>query len=171
MPHRNANDNDDLHHLYGIWDKKEDDLFKYGISDDPIEEDGLCDRVREQVYLLNLAVGWIRYVGWIIMTGLRGRKHAKDLENEHSNAYKEQHGQRPRGNPLRRKSKFSRHLKIKKHICSKTCSIKRRIKTMGGCRTGFGTTPETVCHCKKEGSLTILWFSPRQTFDVNSADG
>lgn len=52
MPNRNSNDNDGDHHLYGIWDKKEDDLFKYGISDDPIEEDGLSDRVREQVYSL-----------------------------------------------------------------------------------------------------------------------
>jgi hypothetical protein len=107
MPNRNSNDNNGEHHLYGIWDKKEDDLFKYGISDDPIEKDGLSDRVREQVYLLNLAVGWIRYVGWIILKGLRGRKAAKDAENEHINEYQKQHGKRPRGNPPRRKSKFS----------------------------------------------------------------
>lgn len=54
--HRNSNRNQGPHHLYEIWDKEKDEVFKYGISDDPIDpEDGLSDRVRDQLYYLNLA--------------------------------------------------------------------------------------------------------------------
>jgi hypothetical protein len=53
-------------HLYEIWDKSEDERFKYGISDDLIEADNLSDRIRDQLYFLNLSAGWVRYVGRII---------------------------------------------------------------------------------------------------------
>ncbi len=104
---RNSNENDSLHHhLYEIWDKKADELFKYGISDDPIEADDLSDRIRDQLYYLNLSAGWIRYTASIILTNISGRILAKKIEDEHIENYKQQHGQRPRGNPARRKSKF-----------------------------------------------------------------
>ena len=104
--HRNSNSNDGLHHLYEIWDKGEDVVFKYGISDDPIEEDNLSDRIRDQVYYLNLTTGWIRYVGRIIEANIPGRIEAKQLEESFIETYFAENGSRPRGNPSRRKSKF-----------------------------------------------------------------
>ena len=44
-PHGNALDNSNLHHLYDIFRIANGDTFKYGISDDPIEADGLSERV------------------------------------------------------------------------------------------------------------------------------
>ena len=104
--HRNSNQNDGPHHLYEIWDKGEDELFKYGISDDPIEEDNLSDRIRDQLYYLNLAAGWVRYTGRIILTDIAGRVIARQIEEARIEVYLKEHGMRPRGNPLRRKSKF-----------------------------------------------------------------
>lgn len=104
--HRNSNQNEGAHHLYEIWDKGEDALFKYGISDDPIEEDHLSDRIRDQLYYLNLSVGWVRYVGRIIQTGIAGRTLARQMEESLIEIYVKEHGKRPRGNPPRRKSKF-----------------------------------------------------------------
>lgn len=104
--HRNSNQNDGPHHLYEIWDKGEDELFKYGISDDTIESDNLSDRIRDQLYFLNLSAGWVRYIGRIIQNDIKGRILAKQLEDEHIQTYLEKHGVRPRGNPPRRKSKF-----------------------------------------------------------------
>lgn len=104
--HRNSNQNDGPHHVYEIWDKGEDELFKYGISDDPIEADQLSDRIRDQLYFLNLSAGWVRYIGRIIQKDIAGRVLAKQLEEEYIQAYLEKQGVRPRGNPPRRKSKF-----------------------------------------------------------------
>ena len=104
--HRNSNLNDGPHHLYEIWDKSEDELFKYGISDDPVEADNLSDRIRDQIYYLNLSAAWVRYTGRIILAGIVGRALAKRIEEEHIETYLKEHGKRPRGNPLRRKSKF-----------------------------------------------------------------
>jgi len=104
--HRNSNQNEGLHHLYEIWDKGEDDLFKYGISDDPVEDDQLSDRIRDQLYYLNLSSGWVRYVGRIILTNIAGRAAARQIEEEYIKTYFKENGKRPTGNPLRRKSKF-----------------------------------------------------------------
>ena len=54
-PHGNSLDNFNLHHLYIILKKEDGDTFKYGISDDPIEADGLSERVRKQVFEMNRA--------------------------------------------------------------------------------------------------------------------
>lgn len=104
--HRNSNQNDGPHHLYEIWDKGEDELFKYGISDDPIEPDNLSDRIRDQIYYLNLSAGWVRYSGRILLTDIAGRVLAKQIEEESIEAHIQKHGKRPRGNPPRRQSKF-----------------------------------------------------------------
>ncbi len=53
MAHKNSNQNQDPHHLYEIVDKLNDDTFKYGISCEPIGEDGMSDRMRKQVNFLN----------------------------------------------------------------------------------------------------------------------
>ena len=78
MGHGNSNQNDKPHHLYEIWDKKEDDVFKFGISDKPIdEEDGLSSRVRDQVYLMNLSENWLRFFGRILKRDIANRILAK----------------------------------------------------------------------------------------------
>lgn len=96
--HGNSHKNMNPHHLYAFDDKKNDDIFKYGISDDPIEEDGLSERMRKQLTLYNLIAGFTRFVGRIIMTGISGRKKAEQIENRHINDYFQKHGRYPIGN-------------------------------------------------------------------------
>jgi len=104
--HRNSNRNQEPQHLYEIWDKENDEVFKYGISDDPIEADGFSDRVRDQLYYLNLAANWIRYIGRILVVGITGKMLARKMEDDYIDAYINEYGKRPRGNPPRRRSKF-----------------------------------------------------------------
>jgi len=54
--HGNSRKNSRDHHLYAIHDVEENDIFKYGISDKPIKEDGYSKRMRDQVDYLNRAV-------------------------------------------------------------------------------------------------------------------
>ncbi|MCB9285088.1 MAG: hypothetical protein H6563_13510 [Lewinellaceae bacterium] len=96
--HRNSHDNKDPHHLYEIFDKQEKEVFKYGISSDPIEEDGMSRRTRRQLKYLNLAAGWIRYFVRILITGISGRQRAEEIEDEHIEAFEKKHGKMPRGN-------------------------------------------------------------------------
>ncbi|KGE86630.1 MAG: hypothetical protein ACE362_25035 [Phaeodactylibacter xiamenensis] len=96
--HGNSLDNEKEHHLYAIHDRKEKDIFKYGISDKPIGKDGYSSRMREQINFLNAAVGIIRYVGEILIKGIIGRKKARQLEDEHIKAYERENGRKPRGN-------------------------------------------------------------------------
>jgi hypothetical protein len=99
LVHGNSNKNNKPHHLYAIFDKEEDDLFKYGISHDSIDADGLSDRVRNQINFLNLAVGWVRFFGKILVANINGREKAKVIENQFIESYCEKKGQNPRGNP------------------------------------------------------------------------
>jgi hypothetical protein len=100
--HGNSKKNQEPHHLYEIWDKKEKDVYKYGISDDPIEKDGLSKRVRSQISLFNNIVNWARFIGRIILKNIPGRKKALELEDEYIEAYLKKHGKTPRGNRKRR---------------------------------------------------------------------
>jgi hypothetical protein len=102
-PHGNSNKNEREHHLYAIYDKEENDVFKYGISDKPIGSDGHSERMREQVDFLNLAVGWLRYFAEVLLRGLSPRPRARRIEDEYIDAYKAQHGRNPRGNRERGK--------------------------------------------------------------------
>lgn len=96
--HGNSLGNKKPHHLYEIWDKEEGDVFKYGISQDPIDEDGLSNRIRIQLDILNLAANWIRYFARILIRNIPGRKKARELERKYIEDYKENHGRKPRGN-------------------------------------------------------------------------
>lgn len=96
--HRNSHKNKDPHHLYEIYDKKEEEVFKYGISSDPIKEDGLSYRIRRQLKILNLAAGWLRYFARILLTGIKGRKRAEEIEDEYINDFEKKKGRMPRGN-------------------------------------------------------------------------
>jgi hypothetical protein len=41
--HGNSYQNQELHHLYVIFDGDDDGIYKYGISDDSIDSDGLSN--------------------------------------------------------------------------------------------------------------------------------
>lgn len=101
--HGNSNENTFAHHLYAIDDLQEGFEFKFGISDDPIETDGLSRRAREQRDYCNLVVGWIRFSARIIVFNIPNREEAKYLEDEYMDAFEAEHGCLPRGN--RRKNK------------------------------------------------------------------
>ncbi|MBK7936111.1 MAG: hypothetical protein IPJ82_03140 [Lewinellaceae bacterium] len=96
--HGNSRDNPKAHHLYVIYDTEENDIFKYGISDKPIGEDGYSRRMREQIDYLNRAVGWMRYSAEILQRNVPGRAKARQLEDEYIAVYEEKHARTPRGN-------------------------------------------------------------------------
>jgi URI fold toxin 2 len=100
MGHGNSYENEELHHLYEIIDRLNDDVFKYGISFKPIGKDGLSDRIREQVNLLNRVDKWQRFYARILVSNILGKREAKRLEIEHIHNYIVAHGERPRGNPI-----------------------------------------------------------------------
>lgn len=96
--HGNSRTNKKDHHLYQLYDQEEKDIFKYGISDKPIGKDGQSSRMREQANYLNRAVGWLRYIAKVLITGIAGRIKARELEDEYIDAYEKKNGRRPRGN-------------------------------------------------------------------------
>ncbi|TAK44968.1 MAG: hypothetical protein EPO28_04190 [Saprospiraceae bacterium] len=96
--HGNSNKNDKPHHLCEIRDSVDDDVFKYGISHDPIGGDGYSNRMRLQVDFLSLGVKWLRFFARILVLDIPGRKEAKRLEHLHIGKYREQLGHNPRGN-------------------------------------------------------------------------
>lgn len=103
--HGNDLRNPKEHHLYTIFDKEENNIFKYGISDNPIRADGTSRRMREQVIYLNSAVGWLRYFAEILLRGIAGKAKADEIEDEYINTYYEHHGRNPRGNKEKIKSR------------------------------------------------------------------
>ena len=96
--HGNSNNNKKPHHLYEIRDSVDDDVFKYGISHDPIDEEGQSKRMKLQVSFLNLGVNWLRFFAKILLLNIEGKEEAKRIEREHIRYYKKQNGRRPRGN-------------------------------------------------------------------------
>lgn len=96
--HGNRNDNDNPHHLYEIRDSIDDDVFKYGISHDPIDEEGQSNRMKKQVNFLNLGVNWLRFFAQILLLNIPNKKEAKTIEDEYIDNYEKQNGRKPRGN-------------------------------------------------------------------------
>jgi hypothetical protein len=98
--HGNSLSNENPHHLYEIRDSADNDVFKYGISDDPIEKDGLSKRIRIQTDYLNRAVGFERFTGKVLLNNIPGRASAKEMEDEYIDRYMDVYGRKPRGNPV-----------------------------------------------------------------------
>ena len=96
--HGNSHKNRNPYRLYGIFEHKTKDVFKYGITDEPIGDDGLTYRIRSQVRIANLAAGFIKFFAKILLRSIPGRKEAERIEREHINAHKEEHGHKPPGN-------------------------------------------------------------------------
>ncbi len=102
--HGNAKLNDNLHHLYEVFKRIDRDTFKYGISDDPIdEEDGLAARVREQLEEWNMAAEYQKFGAEILLKDIPGRAAALRIERQHIDAYFEKHGRNPVGNKYPRR--------------------------------------------------------------------
>lgn len=101
--HGNDRRNDEFHHLYEIVDEKKNDTFKYGISADPIDENGLSDRIYEQLSLFNIIAEMTRFFARILLRNIPGRAKALEIENDYIQKYVDKHGRRPAGNPKRRK--------------------------------------------------------------------
>lgn len=104
--HRNSHQNKTPHHLYEIYDKQEEETFKYGISSDSIDEegDGLSNRIRRQLNIFNLAAGWLRYFARILVKNIPGRKMAEKIEDEFIDNFEEKAGHMPRGNLRKNRS-------------------------------------------------------------------
>lgn len=100
MGHGNSYNNNELHHLYEIIDRLDEDVFKYGISFKPIGKDGLSERIREQVNLLNRVDKWQRFYARILIFNIPGKREARRLETQYIQNYITQFGERPRGNPI-----------------------------------------------------------------------
>lgn len=96
--HGNSNKNNKPHHLYEIRDSVDDDVFKYGISHDPIDQDGYSNRMRVQIDFLNLGVKWLRFFARILLIDIPGKKEAKSIEKQYIRKYKDKNGHNPRGN-------------------------------------------------------------------------
>lgn len=56
--HGNRLNNPNDHHLYGIYDFEEREFYKFGISDEEVQE-GTSSRISNQVNLFNRVVGWL----------------------------------------------------------------------------------------------------------------
>jgi hypothetical protein len=100
ITHGNSYQNEELHHLYEIVDRVDDSVFKYGISAKPIAEDGLSERIREQINLLNRVDNWQRFYARILAIDIKGRKSARVLEQTYIKNHELTFGERPRGNPI-----------------------------------------------------------------------
>ena len=81
-PHGNSYKNKKLHHVYVIFDKQDDSIYKYGISHDPIEADGLSARLRDQLDLYNRIAGWTRFYSEMMHKDLQGRLKAREIEQQ-----------------------------------------------------------------------------------------
>lgn len=96
--HGNSKRNPKPHHLYEIIDSEDDEIVKYGISAETIEEDGYSSRMREQVNFVNLFVGWARFFARVVLRDIPGRERAEEIEQEYIEAYRKKYGRKPRGN-------------------------------------------------------------------------
>lgn len=96
--HGNSKNNPNNHHLYDIYKISDRDTFKYGISDDPIEEDGLSSRVRDQLEEMNLAAEYHKFDAEILLTDIPGRAEALRIEREYIDEYYHNIGRNPIGN-------------------------------------------------------------------------
>lgn len=103
--HGNSHENMNPHHLYAIDDVVDNEVLKFGITDDPLGEDGLPERLRNQINLYNIVANVVRFVGRIILSGIPGRAKAEEIEAAHIADYEQKHGKKPRGNRERSGSK------------------------------------------------------------------
>jgi hypothetical protein len=96
--HGNSHENENDHHLYAIKDRKRKGIYKYGVCGRPLNKDGSSPRANDQVRLYNRVVGWARFFSQIVLTGIKGRKAAEEVEIQYIDDYRAQNGEKPPGN-------------------------------------------------------------------------
>ncbi len=96
--HGNSLENNELHHLYKIDDNEEQDIFKYGISGEPLLFDGSSRRANKQVKSYNLIANKDKFSAKVLITDSEGRENALEIEDNHIKEYERKHGHKPRGN-------------------------------------------------------------------------
>ena len=97
--HSNLLQNPNTHHLYLIYDFENREIYKFGISDKPVNKKYSSKRLLDQVILYNRVVGWKRFAGRILFYPIQGRLKARQLEDAAILKFKEKYKQFPRGNP------------------------------------------------------------------------
>ena len=96
--HSNLLQNLNTHHLYIIYDFEQRQIFKFGISDKPVNALYTSARLLRQITLFNKVAGSKRFSGRIINFPIEGRLSARRLEDESILKFRTKHGQFPRGN-------------------------------------------------------------------------
>lgn len=99
--HGNRLINPKEHHLYGIYDFKEREFYKFGISDEEVKN-GTSTRITEQVNLFNRVAAWVRFARRILRFPISKRRKARKQEDETILTFQKKHGRLPRGNPKHR---------------------------------------------------------------------
>lgn len=56
--------------------------------------------MRNQIDFLNRAVGLPRFVGNVLLKNIPGRTRAKEMEDDYIDRYFDEHGRKPKGNPI-----------------------------------------------------------------------
>ncbi len=96
--HSNLHKNPNVHHLYLIYDFQEREIYKFGISDKPVNKDNTSSRLTKQVILYNRVAGSKRFDGRIITYPINGRINARQIEDELILKFKTKYNRFPRGN-------------------------------------------------------------------------
>ncbi len=96
--HGNSRENDALHHLYEIYDKEREDVYKYGICGDPLRRDGSSPRAKVQLRDFNRVAGWFRFLATVIVKNIPGRAKALEIEDQYIAEYEAKNGSKPPGN-------------------------------------------------------------------------
>ncbi|MEM9885153.1 MAG: hypothetical protein AAF849_04615 [Bacteroidota bacterium] len=71
-----------LHHLYFIYDFEKKEVYKFGISDKPINSNNSSARLGEQIRLYNQVTGSPRFSGKILIKSIKGRHKARIMEDD-----------------------------------------------------------------------------------------
>jgi len=54
--------------------------------------------MRRQIKIGNSFMCWLRFFGKILIKNIAGRRKAEEIEQEHVDEFRKQHGHNPRGN-------------------------------------------------------------------------
>jgi len=108
-PHGNSKKSKKEQHLYVILNKElpeGDNVVKYGISGQKLNKDDSSPRANAQIKVLNLLSNIVKYFAKILKKGIKGRKKALKIEQDHVDKYAEKHdGNLPTGSKRPKVSK------------------------------------------------------------------
>ncbi len=98
--HGNSLDSPKDQHLYVIYDHEEREVLKYGISDKPIDQNGKCQRMREQLAdAVLFSNTLLRYAARILIWVIPGRRKGRAIEDDTIDKWRAKNdGAFPRGN-------------------------------------------------------------------------